>query len=65
MIELGGIKIARRSYMDGVKLIMEDGSWVLVRNSGTEPIVRVYIESDKVGKVNALRAAMDSFLGIK
>ncbi|MEB3286166.1 MAG: hypothetical protein VKJ04_01550 [Vampirovibrionales bacterium] len=31
--------------MDGVKLYFEDGSWLLVRASGTEPLARVYIEA--------------------
>jgi len=30
---------------DGVKLYLKDGSWVLIRTSGTEPIARVYIET--------------------
>jgi phosphomannomutase len=29
---------------DGAKLFMKDGSWLLIRASGTEPIVRVYAE---------------------
>ncbi|HEY9688234.1 MAG TPA: hypothetical protein V6C52_14775 [Coleofasciculaceae cyanobacterium] len=30
---------------DGAKIILEDGSWLLIRTSGTEPIARVYVES--------------------
>ncbi len=32
--------------MDGVKFIFEDGSWMLMRPSGTEPLVRIYAESE-------------------
>jgi len=31
--------------IDGSKLIFEDGSWVLFRPSGTEPVVRFYVEA--------------------
>lgn len=34
--------------IDGVKFILDDGSWVLVRPSGTEPLVRIYLETTKV-----------------
>ncbi|HZC33621.1 MAG TPA: phosphoglucomutase/phosphomannomutase family protein, partial [Candidatus Bathyarchaeia archaeon] len=30
---------------DGVKFFLDDGSWLLVRTSGTEPLVRVYTEA--------------------
>ncbi|MCW4050246.1 MAG: phosphoglucosamine mutase [Candidatus Bathyarchaeota archaeon] len=39
---------------DGVKLIWEDDSWVMVRPSGTEPIARVYAEADTEEKVKQL-----------
>ena len=32
--------------MDGVKFIFEDGSWMLLRPSGTEPLVRIYAEAE-------------------
>ena len=33
-----------KSY-DGVKFIAEDGSWLMLRGSGTEPILRIYAEA--------------------
>ncbi|MCD6449446.1 MAG: hypothetical protein J7L34_02925 [Thermotogaceae bacterium] len=36
---------------DGTKMWFEDG-WVLIRASGTEPIIRIFAESKKVGNVN-------------
>jgi phosphoglucomutase len=44
--EIGGRKIERINRMDGVKFIFEDGSWMLMRPSGTEPLVRIYAESE-------------------
>jgi phosphomannomutase len=32
--------------MDGLKLILEDGEWLLIRPSGTEPVIRIYAESN-------------------
>jgi phosphoglucomutase len=43
--EFGGRRVARTDRTDGLKLIFDDGSWVLMRPSGTEPVVRVYTES--------------------
>ncbi len=43
--ELGGRKVQQVVRTDGMKLIFEDGSWVLYRLSGTEPVVRVYTEA--------------------
>jgi phosphomannomutase/phosphoglucomutase len=40
--------------MDGVKIVYEDGSWVLFRPSGTEPIFRVYAESSSPMRVREL-----------
>ena len=41
-----GLKIEKINRMDGVKFIFEDGSWMLMRPSGTEPLVRIYAESE-------------------
>jgi len=42
--EIGGEKVAEVSTTDGVKYIMGDDSWLLIRPSGTEPVLRVYAE---------------------
>jgi phosphomannomutase len=42
--EIGGEKITEVSNMDGVKYILADDSWLLIRPSGTEPVLRVYAE---------------------
>ena len=44
-------KIVRKNTADGLKLYLEEGSSVLIRKSGTEPLLRVYFESDKEEKM--------------
>ena len=46
-VEIGGRprKIARVITIDGRKMIFEDGSWIMIRPSGTEPKVRFYVEA--------------------
>ncbi len=43
--ELKGQKVVKVNKLDGIKLIAEDGSWALIRFSGTEPLIRLYAES--------------------
>ena len=45
--EIGGRKVSKVVRTDGLKLILDDGSWVCYRLSGTEPVVRVYTEARK------------------
>ncbi|MEK7382014.1 MAG: hypothetical protein AAB262_01860, partial [Elusimicrobiota bacterium] len=40
--------------IDGLKIVLEDGHWLLMRPSGTEPLMRVYAESDKAERTLAL-----------
>lgn len=42
--DIGGHKLAKVATTDGVKYILDDGSWLLIRPSGTEPVLRVYAE---------------------
>jgi phosphoglucomutase len=44
--EIGGRRIENVNRLDGVKFFFEDGSWMLLRPSGTEPLVRIYAESE-------------------
>ncbi|HEV3482045.1 MAG TPA: phosphoglucomutase/phosphomannomutase family protein [Candidatus Acidoferrales bacterium] len=43
--EFAGHRVSRTDRTDGLKLILDDDSWILMRLSGTEPIVRVYAEA--------------------
>ncbi len=52
--ELGGQAVVQISAMDGVKYILADDSWLLIRPSGTEPVLRVYAEGRTPQMVKAL-----------
>ncbi|MCC6300395.1 MAG: phosphoglucomutase/phosphomannomutase family protein [Anaerolineales bacterium] len=52
--EIGGEKVSEISQRDGVKYIMSDDSWLLIRPSGTEPVLRVYAEGRTQEMVKAL-----------
>ncbi len=47
---------------DGLKLILDDGSWVCYRLSGTEPVVRAYTEARDEKDLEALSAAAKEFV---
>ncbi|MBC7824555.1 MAG: phosphoglucomutase/phosphomannomutase family protein, partial [Candidatus Parcubacteria bacterium] len=44
---------------DGIKLYLEEGSWILLRPSGTEPLIRVYLETNSPRKVAQIAEAME------
>jgi len=55
--EFAGSKVANKVLLDGVKLNLEDGSWLLMRPSGTEPLVRVYLEARSQKRLKELQTA--------
>jgi phosphomannomutase len=42
---IGGLRVTDKVTLDGYKFVLEDGGWLLVRFSGTEPLIRVYCET--------------------
>ena len=55
MDEVVGQKVSKKDFKDGVKLYLEDNTtWILVRPSGTEPLLRIYIESDSQNKIDEI-----------
>ncbi|HKY28807.1 MAG TPA: hypothetical protein VJM12_12785, partial [Pyrinomonadaceae bacterium] len=52
--EIGGRKVRETNRIDGVKFIFADGSWLLMRPSGTEPLVRIYAESESAKDLEVL-----------
>ena len=52
--EFAGRRVASVNRIDGAKFILEDGSWILMRPSGTEPLVRVYAEASNEQELEVL-----------
>ncbi|MFZ1752479.1 MAG: phosphoglucomutase/phosphomannomutase family protein [Caldilineaceae bacterium] len=61
---LGGIPITELVTIDGYKFVMEDGGWLLVRFSGTEPLIRVYTETTHGDLVDDILADGQRLAGI-
>ena len=51
---IGGLKVTELVTVDGFQFHLEDGGWMLIRFSGTEPIMRVYCETTHADKVQAI-----------
>jgi len=51
---IGGLKVTQVVTLDGFQFKLEDGGWMLIRFSGTEPIMRVYCETTHKDKVQAI-----------
>ena len=54
--KINGLKIKQIKDFDGIELIFEDDSWLLMRPSGTEPIIRIYCETPEIGKTRKIIA---------
>lgn len=53
-VSIGGLKVIELVTVDGYQFKLEDSSWMLIRFSGTEPIVRVYCETTHGDKVPSI-----------
>ncbi len=60
---LGSQEIVEVKTLDGVKYLLADDSWLLIRPSGTEPVLRVYAEAREPGMVEALLAYGEQVAG--
>src|ERR1700730_7777391 len=63
--EVAGVRVQRVRSDDGFKFYLEDGSWVLLRASGTEPLIRVYAEASDSEAVEARLGAIEEIVGIR
>ena len=60
--EFFGRKVAEVVRTDGLKLVLDDGSWVCYRLSGTEPVVRVYGEAPSLEGLDKLMTAAEKWV---
>jgi phosphomannomutase len=61
---LVGLRVTGIVTLDGFRFDLEDGGWVIVRFSGTEPLLRIYCETTHGDRVQALLDAARELAGI-
>jgi len=54
LTSINGIEVTGREFTDGIKHHLSDGSWLLVRPSGTEPVLRIYAEAETSEQAKSL-----------
>jgi phosphomannomutase len=60
---IGDRVVTRCETLDGRKYWLGNGAWVLIRPSGTEPVLRVYVEAETAVEVEQLHAAAEALVG--
>ncbi|MCL4442103.1 MAG: phosphoglucomutase/phosphomannomutase family protein [Firmicutes bacterium] len=58
------IPVTKTLAIDGKKYVLADGSWVLIRASGTEPLFRIYVETGSPDKLKKIQLAVRQMLGL-
>ncbi len=51
---IGGVEVVKSDTTDGFRFILADTTWLLIRFSGTEPVLRIYAESSSPSRVEKL-----------
>jgi phosphomannomutase len=62
--KVAGFKVSGTDTLDGFRYTLEDGGWLLIRFSGTEPLLRIYTETTQQDKVQAILAAGKQIVGL-
>ncbi|MEW5975871.1 MAG: phosphoglucomutase/phosphomannomutase family protein [Acidobacteriota bacterium] len=60
--QLGGRTVVRLNRLDGLKMMFEDDSWILLRLSGTEPVARCYVETHSQQELERLTQVAKEFV---
>ncbi len=59
---IGSNRVVSVNLIDGAKFLLEDNSWILIRPSGTEPLLRIYMETLGQTKLDQLTSAVQELL---
>jgi alpha-D-glucose phosphate-specific phosphoglucomutase len=62
--QIAGLKVTHIDTLDGFRYVLEDGGWLLIRFSGTEPLIRIYTETTDRTKVQAILAEGKKIAGL-
>jgi phosphomannomutase len=61
---IGPFRVEKFITTDGFKFLLPKGEWVAFRASGTEPLIRCYLEAKSVGQLKKLRKACEALLAV-
>ncbi|MDP2729804.1 MAG: phosphoglucomutase/phosphomannomutase family protein [Dehalococcoidales bacterium] len=61
---IDGVEVVKVDTADGFRFILADNSWLLIRFSGTEPLLRIYAESTTLAKVKRLLGRGKEIAGV-
>ncbi|WP_269320132.1 phosphoglucomutase/phosphomannomutase family protein [Brevibacillus thermoruber] len=59
--QVGPFAVREINRMDGIKLLLDGGHWVLIRPSGTEPLIRIYCEAANAAALEKIREAVQDW----
>jgi alpha-D-glucose phosphate-specific phosphoglucomutase len=62
--KVAGLKVSGTDTVDGFRYTLQDGGWLLIRFSGTEPLMRIYTETTQQDKVQAILTAGKHIVGL-
>jgi phosphomannomutase len=62
LTQVGPYPVIKVSHSDGTKLLLENDNWALLRFSGTEPVLRLYVEADTPAKAQELIEWLKQFV---
>ena len=61
---IAGLAVRERRTEDGLRLLLKDGYWGLIRISGTEPLLRIYAEADSPNRVTRIHEELRALAGV-
>ena len=61
---IAGLKVTGHDTTDGLRFLLDDGAWALIRLSGTEPLMRIYTEVRQEDQVRPVLAACREMTGV-
>ncbi|HOV43655.1 MAG TPA: phosphoglucomutase/phosphomannomutase family protein [Syntrophothermus lipocalidus] len=61
---IAGVRVERTLSVEGKKFVMEDGSWVLLRNPDSQPVLSIYIEAQDRVRLTDIQREIQNVLGL-